>query len=444
MNKFMNEESNTLKARPLNLKNSEKHWPATLNVIPAGVQTFSKMPSQHVDGVSPKFLEYSKGCYSWDIDENQYIDYMMGLGPIILGYSDKIVNHAAIEAMELGIVSSLPHRMETELSNQLIELLPSAEMVRFGKNGSDATSAAIRVARGYTNRDKVAVCGYHGWQDWYIGSTPRNMGVPKSVQDLTLKFNYNDIQSLYTLFKNNPGEIAAVILEPVNFFEPEDNFLERVKEVTQAQGALLIFDEIITGFRLGLGGAQEKYSVTPDLTTVGKAMANGFPLSAVVGRADIMALFEKVFYSFTFGGELVSIAASLATINAMKERNTIKQIDSMGARLKEGYAQIVNRLGLQETTRMIGFNWWPEYLFFNKKGQPSREIQSLFQQEVVRRGVLTRAGMMLCGAHQIDDIDKTLTVFEQALTVVAEAVENDKVLDWLDGDVIQPVIRKID
>jgi len=432
------------KAAPLTLDRSESHWPQTISVIPAGVQTFSKMPLQHVDGVAPKYIVRSNGCQVWDIDGNEYIDYMSGLGPVILGHADKDVNHAVLSAMENGMSPSLPSPLETQLSEKLVELIPCAEMVRFGKNGSDVTSAAVRAARAVTGREKVAICGYHGWQDWYIGTTPRNKGVPKAVQELSLNFSYNDIGSLEKLFSEHENEIAAVILEPVNFYPPEDGFLEKVKDVTHAGGALLIFDEIITGFRMGLGGAQKHYGVTPDLACFGKAMANGFPISAVVGKREYMKVFEEIFFSFTFGGETASIAAALATIDAMEQRNTIDHIRSMGARLMAGYAEIVSRIGCGAMTRMIGFPWWPEYLFFDNKGRPSREIQSLFQQEIVRRGVLTRAGMMISGAHEVSDIDRTLQVFEDALGVVFAAVRDGKVLDLLDGEVIQPVIRKAD
>ncbi|MBF0186651.1 MAG: aminotransferase class III-fold pyridoxal phosphate-dependent enzyme [Magnetococcales bacterium] len=431
-------------ASPLELSRSNALWPETIKAIPAGVQTFSKAPSQHVEGVSPCYTVKGKGCRSWDLDDNIYIDYMMGLGPIVLGFADEEVNRAAMEGMSLGVVASLAHPLETKLSQKLIELIPCAEMVRFGKNGTDVTSAAVRAARGFTKRNKVAVCGYHGWQDWYIGSTPRNMGVPESIQALTLKFQYNNIKSLHALFQKHPGEIAAVIMEPVNFYEPEDDFLSKVKELTHKNGALLVFDEVITGFRMNIGGAQKEYGVTPDLASFGKAMANGFPISAVVGRSDVMEIFDKVFFSATFGGDLPSISAALATIEAMEQRQTLSHIHAMGARLKTGYASIVQSLGIEKITRMIGFDWWPEYLFFNTEGKASREIQSLFQQEIVRRGVLTRAGMMLCGAHQKEDIDQTLHVFEQALFVVKDAVRTESVLERLDGPVIQPVIRKVD
>ncbi|MBW2217235.1 MAG: aminotransferase class III-fold pyridoxal phosphate-dependent enzyme, partial [Deltaproteobacteria bacterium] len=427
------------KSDPISIKKSEELWAKTIKYIPSGTQTFSKAPFQHVNGVSPKYLTRGKGPRVWDLDGNEYIDFMFGLGPAILGHADDEVNRAIHGALKDGIAMSLPHPLETDLAELLVELIPCAEMVRFGKNGSDATSGAIRVARAYTGRDKIACCGYHGWQDWYIGSTWRNLGVPQAIQNLTLKFEYNKIDSLKKLLDTNKGEIAAVIMEPVNFYEPEDDFLNKVKELVQENGALFIFDEIITGFRMAMGGAQEYYGVVPDLSCFGKAMANGMPVSAVVGKTDIMALFDEIFFSLTFGGEVASIAASLATIRALQHRNGIEHIWNMGRRLMDGYASIVKDLDMQGMTKMIGFPFWPEYVFTDKEGNPSREIQSLFQQEIVRRGILTRAGMMLSVSHTEKEIDETLNVFSEALPVIKEAVTLDNVLNWLDGDVIEPV-----
>jgi len=434
-------EKPPVKARPLALSCSEDMWNDTLTLIPSGAQTFSKAPFQHVDGVAPKFIVRGEGCRVWDLDGNSYIDYMLGLGPVILGHGDPTINFAIAEVLTQGIALPLPHPAETELARVLQRLIPCAEMARFGKNGSDATAGAIRAARGITGRDKVARCGYHGWQDWFIGSTSRNLGVPTQVSDLTLSFEYNKIETLEYLFSENRGDIAAVILEPVTFEEPENEFLEHVKWLTHDKGALLIFDEVITGFRIDMGGAQNVYNVTPDFACFGKAMANGMPISAVVGKEEYMQIFDEAFFSFTFGGELASIAAAKATIHALEERQVIAHIDAMGSRLKTGYNKLVRTMGLEKVTLMTGFNWWPEYLFFDPQGNPSLEIQSLFQQEIVRRGILSRSGMFICGSHQIEDIDHTLGAFEAALCVVADAVGRGKVLDWLDGSVIQPVIR---
>ena len=428
-------------APKLNLTHSEEQWSRTESIIPTGTQTFSKAPFQHVNGVSPKFLAKAKGCHAWDIDGNQYIDYMLGLGPVILGHANETVNKAIFNVLNEGHSLSLPHPLESQLASLLCKLIPAAEMVRFGKNGSDATAGAVRAARAITGRSKIACCGYHGWQDWYIGSTGRDLGVPDEVKLLTLKFEYNNLASLEKIFRENPGQIAAVIMEPVNFYEPKDNFIKKVQDLAHENDSLFILDEIITGFRMHIGGAQAYYDLEPDLSCFGKAMGNGMPISAVVGKKKYMKVFDDIFFSFTFGGELASIAASIATIKTLIETDGLLHINNMGEKLKLGFNNLIDNLDLTEHAKMIGFNWWPEYLFFNNQGSSSREIQSLFQQEIVRRGILTRAGMMISTSHQSSDIDLTLNIFEDALTVVKEAIRQNKVLEWLDGDVIQPVIR---
>ncbi len=253
-----------------------------LKSIPLGSQTFSKSLTQLPFGVSPFFVDRAEGAYFWDVDNNKYLDFSSALASVTLGYCDPDIDSAVKKQMEKGVTFSLPHTLEEEVAKMLIEAIPCAEQVRFAKNGTDATSGAIRLARAYTSRERIAVCGYHGWQDWYIGSTTKNLGVPKGVQDLTHTFSYNNIDSLEQIFKAHPDEFAAVILEPMSSDYPKDNFLGKVKEITHNNGALLVFDETCTGFRLSHGGAQELFGVTPDIATFGKGLANGYPLSALV------------------------------------------------------------------------------------------------------------------------------------------------------------------
>lgn len=420
---------------------SQALWERALKVIPAGTQTFSKGPGQYVNGVGPKYLRSGVGGHVWDVDGNEYIDYGMALGPIILGYAYPSVNQAIVDQLRSGITFTLMHPLEVELAELLTNIIPCAEMVRFGKNGSDATAGAVRLARAYTKRDRIACCGYHGWQDWYIGSTSRNRGVPESVSGLTFTFQYNDLDSLKAVFDRYPGEVAAVILEPTNFLEPKNGFLEEVRDLSHRQGALLIFDEIITGFRMALGGAQEYFRVTPDLAAYGKAMGNGMPISALVGRADVMRLFEEVFFSTTFGGEALSIAASLATIREMQGKPVLAHIWRLGQSLREGYNQAAADAGLQDVTKCIGYPCWPEWLFVGPDGQPWLEAQTLFLQEIIKRGILTRPGMFVCYGHSDDDIRSTLSVFREALEILREAIRKGRVAESLEGDVVQPVIR---
>ena len=297
---------------------SEEQLARARKVIPLGAQTFSKSITQFPHGVSPYFARRAKGSRVWDVDDNEYVDFASALAAISLGYADPDVNAAVAKQLADGTIYSLSHPLETEVAELICDAVPCAEAVRFGKNGSDATAGAIRIARAYTGRDHVLVCGYHGWQDWYIGATARNKGVPQPTSALTHTFPYNDLPALEALLDRYSGQVAAVILEPMNATQPADGYLKGVQALTKKAGAVLVFDETITGFRYALGGAQEKFGVTPDLATFGKALANGFPLSAVAGRKDIMMEMEHVFFSFTMGGETLSLAAA----NRLPPRDT--------------------------------------------------------------------------------------------------------------------------
>ena len=287
-------------------------------------------------------MDHANGSHFWDVDGNEYIDFVNGLACVTLGYCDPDVDVAVQNQMKSGVTFSLPHKLEMEVAELLVEMIPCAEKVRFAKNGTDATSGAIRVARAYTGRDRVAVCGYHGWQDWYIGSTTRDLGVPKAVKQLTHVFVYNDIDSLNRLLEEHHGEFAAVILEPMNVAYPQDGFLEKVRAVTQQHGALLIFDETITGFRYAKGGAQQEFGVTPDLATFGKGMANGYPLSALVGKAEYMDVVEKIFFSGTFGGETLSLAAAKAVLTKLRQEPVIATLKAQGQKIIDSVNRIIS------------------------------------------------------------------------------------------------------
>lgn len=412
------------------------------STVPSFNQTFSKSPTQFVQGVAPVFLSRGEGSHVWDVDGNEYIDYAMALGPIILGHNYPTVTDAVTRQMQDGTIFSLPHPLEVEVAELLIEIIPCAEMVRFGKSGSDATSGSVRVARAYTERDIIACCGYHGWQDWYIGTTTRNKGVPKAVQELTIPFEYNDVESLQRIFAEHPGQVAAVIMEPVGLVEPQDSFLDQVRELTQRENALLIFDEVITGFRLALGGAQEYFGVTPDLACFGKAMANGYPIAAVVGKREVMELFDEVFFSFTFGGEALSLAATAATINEMREKSVIGHLWEQGRRLKDGYNVLAREYEVDRYTECIGLPPRTVVAFKDETGAESLVLKSLFQQECLKRGALFTGGQNICYSHSGADIEHTLRVYRTALDILSQAISEGDALDRLEGEPVQPVFRR--
>jgi glutamate-1-semialdehyde aminotransferase len=313
--------------------------------------------------------------------------------------------------------------------------------VRFGKNGSDATAGCIRIARAATGRDLVAVCGYHGWQDWYIGSTARDLGVPASTKAMTKKFTYNDIDSLLALFKAYPGEIAAVILEPMSFELPRDNFLHKVKEEAHKAGAILIFDEVVTGFRYPGGSAQAFTGVVPDMASIGKGMANGYPISAVVGRADLMRLMEEVFYSFTMGGELVSIAAALATLEKGQRDGVYDSIARVGQVLLDGVRDTIARHGLHEVMGIAGQPSWNVLTFKDQPGVDAFAIKTLFMQECFRRGVFNIGIHFLSFAHSAADVQQTLETYNEVFALLREALNKGTVVSSLDCAPLQPLFK---
>jgi glutamate-1-semialdehyde aminotransferase/spore coat polysaccharide biosynthesis protein SpsF (cytidylyltransferase family)/predicted dehydrogenase len=410
-------------------------------VIPGSSQTFSKGANQHVRGVAPVFLAKGKGCRVWDVDGNEYIDYIQGLLPNILGYAHAEVNAAVSEQLTQGHSFSLPHPLEVELAERLTQLIPCAEKVRFGKNGSDATSGAVRGARALTGRERIACCGYHGWQDWYIGSTTRNAGVPLAVRALTHPFVYNDLGSLRKLLYEHKDEFAAVIMEPVNFWPPAAGFLEGVRDLAHEHGALLIFDEICSGFHFGLGGAQKRFGVTPDLACFGKAMGNGFPISCVVGRADVMKVFEDIFFSFTFGGEVASMAAAMKVLDVLESTDALARMDANGRVLQEGLNALAKEAGLQNRIQCIGYPFWSLIKFLDADGKDSLLVRSLFTQECVKRGVLLLATHNMTAAHDPLAIEQTLRVYAEVCKTVSHWLSEPHPEAHLEGEMIQPVFK---
>jgi len=428
-----------LKGKPLKLEESLKHFEKTKRLIPNCSQTFSKSYLQFSVGASPLFVEEGKGAYIKDLDGNLYIDYSMGLGACILGYAFEPIIEVLQKQLKKGTIYTLPHRLELELSEALTQIIPCAQMVRFGKNGSDVTSVAVRLARAYTGRDIIACCGYHGWQDWYIGTTTRSKGVPKAVKNLTLTFEYNNIDSLRKLFDEYQNQIACVIMEPVGVEEPQEGFLLQVKELVHKNGALLIFDEVVTGFRFSIGGAQEFFGVVPDIACFGKAMGNGMPISAIVGRRDVMELLEEVFFSFTFGGETLSIASAIAVINFMKEEGVIPYLWEKGTKLKEGIAKLIENKELEELVMVKGY---PVRFVVDFLGEDALKLKTLFQQECAKRGVLFSGSHNISYSHTDAEIEKTLQVYDEVLDIVKFAHEYGMTDQLLEGQVLQPVFRK--
>lgn len=408
--------------------------------IPCATQTLAKGRSQLVFGVSPLFIQKAKGAYVWDVDGNQYLDYTMAVGPLSLGYAYTRVDDAICAQLEQGITFSLPHPLEVELAETLQEIIPNAESVRFSKTGADVTSAAVRLARAYTGRNTILCCGYHGWHDWYIATTDRNAGIPLVMQELTYTFNYNDIASLEAALDD---DVAAVILEPITFAEPDENFLHKVRDLCTRNGSLLIFDEMWTGFRLATGGAQEYFGVKADLACFSKAIANGMPLSVLTGKRSIMQLLEQdVFFFTTFGGETLSLAAAQATIAELREKNVPSVLEENGNRLKRGILELLTELDIPYVS-CIGFPCRTMLTFMAKDAaNDALSMKSYIHQELLKRGILWNGFHTMSYSHSLDDIHYTLQVYREVLSLLRDAVYDNTLRQRLQGEAMQPVFRK--
>lgn len=434
--------STTDAARPLLLDKSFEWLKRSEKVIPGGAQTYSKSWRHHIRGVTPIFLDEGKGAIVTDVDGNQYVDLVQGLLPNILGYANDEVDRAAYARACNGHSFSLPHPIEVELAEKLCSLIPCAEMVRYGKNGSDATAGAVRVARAYTGREQVAVCGYHGWQDWFIGTTSRHAGVPEAVRKLAHTFTYDDPDNLEALLSSMPGQFAAVIMEPVNFIWPKPGYLEKVKEIAHRHGALLIFDEICSGFHFGLGGAQRIFNILPDLATFGKAMGNGWPISCIVGRREVMKVFEDAFVSFTFAGDVSAMAAALKVLEILEKGDAYARMTAAGTKLMDGARVMAAAAGLQNSFILKGHPHWLHFSFVDENGNEDPATRALWIQEVTRRGVLILTTFNICSALDEGSVNKVLSAFAHGFKRVAEARKlGIRSEEWLSGPIPIPAFR---
>jgi glutamate-1-semialdehyde 2,1-aminomutase len=420
---------------------SESLWKRSRGLIPAGTQTLAKGPGQWTEGVAPKYLARGRGSHVWDVDGNEYIDLTMAVGPLSLGYTHPAVDEAIAKQLRDGIVFSLMHPLEVEVAEMIREVVPGAEMVRFSKTGCDVTTAAVRLARAFTKRERVLCCGYHGWHDWYISVTDRNAGIPQGTQEIVHTFKYNDLATLDDALDDS---VACVILEPTVFEAPKPGFLEGLKERCAKHGALLIFDEMWTGFRLALGGAAERYRVTPDLACFSKAVANGMPLSVLTGRSEVMQLLEKdVFFFTTFGGETLSLAAAKATIETIKREDVIAQLAKQGVKLRDGYTAIASKNGLEKSTTCFGYEARTIMTFSDERSSPLA-MKTFVQQEMLSEGILWGGFHNISLGHTDDDVAKILAAYERVLPKLGAALADNAVEKSLKGKMLEPVFRRTD
>jgi glutamate-1-semialdehyde 2,1-aminomutase len=419
-------------------------------LIPAGSHTYSKGDDQF-PALAPRFIVRGEGCYAYDEEGTEFLDWGMGLRTVILGHAYPRVVGAAVDALRNGSNFTRPSPLEVELAEELAATIPCADMVKFAKNGSDVTTAAVRLARAATGRDLVVFPGdqpFLSVDDWFIGATEMNAGVPDAVQELSLTFPYGDARALEALFERRPDAIAAVVLEAVTMDPPPPGFLEQVRELTEKHGAVLVFDETITGFRWGLGGAQAYFDVTPDLATFGKALGNGFAVSALTGRRDLMELGglthagERVFLlSTTHGGETHGLAAARATLAELREKNVADHLWTIGRRLADGLNEAAEREGVADAFTCKGYPCSPVPVFSDVGELPAADSRTIFLQEMIRRGVLIPY-IAPSYSHGDAEVDRTIEAAGTAFAVVRRALEGEPVETLLVGPPVKPVFRR--
>lgn len=417
--------------------------------IPAGAHTYSRS-DEVFSANTPAVFERSKGCYTWDLDGNKYIDYGMACRSVTVGYDYDRISDAAIRQIKNGNTASKASKVEIDAAEALCNLIPWIDMVKFAKNGSTVTTAAIKLARAYTGKKYVVRCRQHSffsYDDWFIGDTVMNRGIPEEYKALTLDFDYNSLESVEAVFKEYDGEIAALIMEPAESEEPKDDFLNKVKNICHAHGAVYILDEMITGFRWDIKGACNYYNVEPDLVTFGKGMANGFSVAALGGKRDIMKLGgfepgqERVFLiSTTHGAEMSSLGAFIETVNVYRELDVPKHLWQMGTKLTQGINRIAEELEINQYFYTVGAACSPNYIALDAKGKVSMEYRTLFCQEMVKRGILIPY-ISLCYEHKEEDIEQTLDAVKETLGIYKKALENG-IEEYLEDRPIKPVFRK--
>ena len=408
-------------------------------VIPHQTGTFSRASSSFIEGVYPSYIQSANGSHFTDVDNNIFLDYLMGIGPITLGYNYKPVNEAILSQLKEGILFSLPHRVEVELAELMCNTIPYADMAKFEKSGSNAVTGAVRAARYKTKREKIAYCGSGGvWHDWQAAMVSRDGGVPNFNKDLIKIFEYNDYEGLEQIFEDNPEEIAAIVLEPTIYEKPSEIFLKKVREIADKYNSLLILDEIVTGFRFDLMGAQKMFKIKGDLVCFGKGMGNGLPITAITGPEEFMKVFDDLWVSSTNNSESLSMAGTIATINEMKNEKTIEHCWKMGKKLFEGWNKIADRYNIK--SKMNGYPIRMKLECFDSRNNPSNDLKALTIQEMVKKGIFMSPGVtFLSYSHTNEDIEFTLQSFDEICQNISKNISENQYHNHLEGSIPQTI-----
>ena len=422
-------------------------------LIPGGTQLLTKRPEMFLPEQWPSYYAKAQGAEVWDLDGNRFVDMSYnGIGACILGHADPDVNAAVHRAVDLGSMSTLNCPEEVELAELLCEIHPWANMVRYTRSGGEAMAVAVRIARASTGRDKIAFCGYHGWHDWYLAANLSDdraldghlmsgldpSGVPRGLQGSALPFHYNNIEALEVIIQAHPGEIAAIVMEPLRFADPAPGFLESVRQIANELGAVLIFDEVTMGFRLNSGGVHLLFDVTPDIAVLGKAISNGFPMAAILGREAVMQAAQTTFISSTYWTERIGPTAALATIRKHQRENVPKHLGAIGSRVQQGW-----KAAAEEAELLIQVNGVPPLSHFEFEYPDGQAIRTLFTQMMLERGFLATNSLYATFAHQDAHVDEYLAAVSDTFTLIAEAVHSEGVEARLRGPIAHSGFQRL-
>lgn len=423
----------------IKFNNSKKKLKTAEKYIPLGSQTFSKSRLVLPEKISPFFIKKSKDSFFWDVDNNIYIDLSNGLASVTLGHQNKVVDNAVTNQMKKGVTHSLSTELEAKVAKQICDLVDSVEMVRFCKNGTDATSAAIRVARAFTNKKKIIFCGYHGWQDWYAAATSRDLGTLNDIKKYSINIRFNNFDDLKIISKLK--DVAAVIMEPMNREFPLPGFLKQVRKLCNQKKIILIFDETITGFRYSEKGAQSIFKINPDLTTFGKGIANGYPLSVLAGRRKFMKTVKDVFFSGTFFGETLSLAAASKTIEVMKNKNVCKKIKNNGLFLEKETNKIIKKNNLSKFIKLSGHPSWIFFNFYSHGKVKSDDVYISFLRNMFRNGIFNQGTHNLSYAQNRRIINRIIIKYNKIFQQIKNDLESNANLKKIKKLKIKEIFR---
>lgn len=434
---------------------SQELYARALQLIPGGTQLVSRRPTRYASGVSPAYAARAKGARFWDVDGHEYIDWVSGIGAIILGYCDEVVDDAVREQISRGTMYSVNHELEIELAEELCRTIPCAEMVRYAKCGGEACAMAVRIARGATGRDKVLFCGYHGWHDWYLAANLAEeaslnshlfpgiepIGVPQALKGMAVPFPYGDLPALGTLLDDHRGEIAAVIMEPLRSELPPERYLAGVQKLCEECGVVLIFDEVSSGFRTKLGGIQELVGVTPDMAVFAKAISNGYPMAAVVGKRDVMESSARMFISSTYWSDTIGLRAVLTTIQELRRRNVPAKLEILGNGIKQCINQAAAETGLPAVCR--GLPTHPLLDFQTDDPATKSKLTTLYIQEMAKRGCHGYAAFYLNAAQGPAEVEQTAAAAKEVFALLRDGLDRDRLDELLECDLAQDAFRRL-